>query len=405
MHREPREACSTAMHASSYPTSSPEYWSGPWGVPPWTIDFHPRKQSLPEAADFVIVGGGFTGLASAAWLRLLAPDKSVVVLEAEHIGSGASGRTGGQFLGETASGDQEGLGDVIAGVQSIFAKLSDACGFSVANRASLALNGAWEIARKGDSKKSPIQWNDSGTLRVVGEVPGGTIDPGGLVAALAQSAEILGASIFEDHYVNRIEWTQPICVELVNGRTVRTKKLLAATNALSLAMAGYGDDAYPKLTLAVATAPIADESLNAIGLAQRKPFYTVDFPYLWGRVCTDNSIIWGAGLVDPPPSRDLRQVDVSGSESTRLFASMEKRVRGLHPALASVPFTHYWGGPILFREGWLPPVLDWHPASRDAIVLGAYTGHGVALSSYLGAWAAEALLGRRELPRWSKLRP
>lgn len=396
------------MHASADPKSRPDsrtgYWPGPWGVPPWTIDFQPSKKPLPESADFVVIGAGFTGLAAAAWLRLLAPDRSVAVLEAEHIGSGASGRTGGQFLGETAAGDQEGLGDVIAGVQSIFSRLSDACGFSIAGRAKLMLPGAWEIARRGASKDSPIEWNDSGTLRVVGEVPGGTIDPGGLVSALAQAAETLGAPIFEDHYVERIEWTRPIRIEISQGRTIRAGKLLAATNALSLQMAGYGDDAYPKLTLAVATAPISDGALKAIGLAEHKPFYTVDFPYLWGRVCTDNSIIWGAGLVDPPPSRDLRQVDVAGAESTRLFASMEKRVRGLHPALREVQFTHRWGGPILFREGWLPPVLDWHPASRDAVVLGAYTGHGVALSSYLGSWAAEALLGRRELPKWASLK-
>lgn len=396
------------MHASADPKSRPDsrtgYWPGPWGVAPWTIDFQPSKKPLPESADFVVIGAGFTGLAAAAWLRLLAPNKSVIVLEAEHIGSGASGRTGGQFLGETAAGDQEGLGDVIAGVQSIFSRLSDACGFSIAGRAKLMLPGAWEIARKGASKDSPIEWNDSGTLRVVGEVPGGTIDPGGLVSALAQAAETLGALIFEDHYVERIEWTRPIRIEISQGRRIRAGKLLAATNALSLQMAGYGDDAYPKLTLAVATAPISDGALKAIGLAEHKPFYTVDFPYLWGRVCTDNSIIWGAGLVDPPPSRDLRQVDVADAESTRLFASMEKRVRGLHPALHNVQFTHHWGGPILFREGWLPPVLDWHPASRDAVVLGAYTGHGVALSSYLGSWAAEALLARRQLPKWASLK-
>lgn len=396
------------MHASADPKSRPDsrpgYWPGPWGVPPWTIDFQPSKKPLPESADFVVIGAGFTGLAAAAWLRLLAPDRSVAVLEAEHIGSGASGRTGGQFLGETAAGDQEGLGDVIAGVQSIFSRLSDACGFSIAGRAKLMLPGAWEIARRGASKDSPIEWNDSGTLRVVGEVPGGTIDPGGLVSALAQAAETLGALIFEDHYVERIEWTRPVRIEISQGRTIRAGKLLAATNALSLQMAGYGDDAHPKLTLAVATAPISDGALKAIGLAEHKPFYTVDFPYLWGRVCTDNSIIWGAGLVDPPPSRDLRQVDVAGAESKRLFASMEKRVRGLHPVLHNVQFTHHWGGPILFREGWLPPVLDWHPASRDAVVLGAYTGHGVALSSYLGSWAAEALLARRQLPKWASLK-
>jgi glycine/D-amino acid oxidase-like deaminating enzyme len=34
------------------------------------------------------------------------------------------------------------------------------------------------------------------------------------------------------------------------------------------------------------------------------------------------------------------------------------------------------------------------------MVLAGYNGHGVALSVYLGKWAAEALLGRRPLPPW-----
>jgi glycine/D-amino acid oxidase-like deaminating enzyme len=55
--------------------------------------------------------GGFTGLAAAAWLRLLAPEKSVAVLEAGRIGSGASGRTGGMILSRTAADDLPGLGD------------------------------------------------------------------------------------------------------------------------------------------------------------------------------------------------------------------------------------------------------------------------------------------------------
>ena len=358
---------------------------------------------MPVEADFVVIGGGFTGLAAAAWHRLLAPAESVVVLEAGHIGSGASGRTGGQFLGETAAGDQEGLGDVIAGVQEIFAKLSAACGFSLVERAEMNLPGALEIGRQAPAlSDSPIHWSDSGDLHVVGEVPGGTIDPGGMVSALGRAAEALGAAIFENCFVESVEWVSPARVRIANGREIRAKKILFATNGISLDLAGYSGDAHPKLTLAVATAPVSEKTIGEIGLAARKPFYTVDFPYLWGRVCRDNSIVWGAGLVDPPDtSRDLREVSVDGEESSRLFASVERRVRGLHPALSGVKFTHRWGGPILFREGWLPPVLDWHPASRDAIVLGAYTGHGVALSSYLGAWAVEAMLGRRELPNWA----
>jgi len=61
--------------------------------------------------------------------------------------------------------------------------------------------------------------------------------------------------------------------------------------------------------------------------------------------------------------------------------------------------THRWGGPILVAAEW-QPIFARHPKSADAIVLGAYSGHGVALSVYLGNWAAEVMLGRRELPKW-----
>ena len=75
-----------------------------WGSPPWKIDFRPPPRALPARVDFAVIGGGFTGLAAAAWLRLLAPEKSVAVLEAFRIGAGASGRTGGMALAETAAG-------------------------------------------------------------------------------------------------------------------------------------------------------------------------------------------------------------------------------------------------------------------------------------------------------------
>ena len=47
------------------------------------------------AADFCVVGGGYTGLWTALELKALAPDSEVVVLEAAACGFGASGRNGG----------------------------------------------------------------------------------------------------------------------------------------------------------------------------------------------------------------------------------------------------------------------------------------------------------------------
>jgi glycine/D-amino acid oxidase-like deaminating enzyme len=367
--------------------------SNHWGTPPWRIDFAPPQRSLPPTADFAVIGGGFSGLAAAAWLRLLAPEKSVVVLEAARIGHGASGRTGGMALDGAAADDLSGLEDVLGGLRKILSKLEVEC--------DLSLPCAWEIARRGGPKQSPISWNDSGTLRVVNEVRGGTLDPGKLVSGLACAGDRLGAIIAENHPVERVEWGNEPEIHFASGR-LRARKVLFATNGLSLRLSGLGRSTVPKLTLAALSSPLSEKQLDEIGLAQRKPFYTIDFPYLWGRVSNDNSLVLGAGLLDAPESDDLEDVDISAPDATQMFASFERRVHGLHPALKECRFTHHWGGPILFREGWRPVFAE-HPASANGIVLGAYAGHGVALSSFLGAWAAEAMLGERRLPEWGAI--
>jgi glycine/D-amino acid oxidase-like deaminating enzyme len=367
-----------------------------WGATPWIVDFVPPDQPLPQSVDFAIIGGGFTGLAAAAWLRLLTPGKSVVVLEASRIGAGASGRTGGMVLAEAASGDLPGLGNVLAGLQDILGKLEVQC--------DLALPGAWEIGRKGAPVvNSPISWNDSGTLRVVNEVPGGTLDPGEMVSGLARAASRLGAVICENRRVECVAWSECAELQLADGG-LRARKVLFANNGASLDLSGLNDSAFPRLTLAALSAPLTAEQIEAIGLAERKPFYTVDFPYLWGRLRRDNSIVWGAGLVTPGKANDVREINIASEEPARMFQTLERRIRQLHPALEKTSFTHQWGGPILFREEWTP-VFDRHPASANGIVLGAYAGHGVALSVYLGAWAAEALLDKRELPAWGAITP
>jgi glycine/D-amino acid oxidase-like deaminating enzyme len=373
-----------------------------WGASPWTIDFRPRKSSPPPRVDVAIVGAGFTGLAAAAWLGHLDPSKSVVVLESETIGAGASGRTGGMVLSETAAGDLPGLGDVLAGFQRTVSELEIEC--------ALAITGGWEIersARKAEERtrtrgESPIEWQDSGTLRVSKDVPGGTIDPGMLVSGLAHAAENSGAIICENSPAAAPLWPEEKGTEIeiaAGGQRLYCNQLLLATNAMNLEAAGLAEDTEPKFTMAIATEPLSETQLEAIGLAGRQPFYTMDFPYLWGRVTRTNAVVWGGGLVHVDEWRALSQIDVTTGEARRLLDSLESRVRKLHPALHAVAVTHRWGGPILFAES-MKPVFHRHPKHPNALVLGAYAGHGVALSVYLGRWAAEVLLGHREPPKW-----
>ena len=362
-----------------------------WGLPPWTIEFHSDQIPLPDQVDFAVIGGGFTGLAAAAWLRHLEPNKRVALFESSRIGAGSSGHTGGMTLADTAAGELPGLGDVLAGLSGILRELQVQC--------DLQLPGALEIGRQGILPDSPIRWTDSGTLGVTKEVPGGTIDPGKMLSGLAQAATKSGALIFENAPVASLTAEESPVLH-VAGRSVRAGRVLVATNAESLELSNLAGRAQPKFTLAVATEPLSSDQISSLGLGPGKPFYTSDLPYLWGRVLQGNRVIFGSGLVHLDDWRELLTLNVTEGHTAELLGDLERRVRNLHPVLESVRLSHRWGGPILIADKW-EPVFRRHAACRDVIVLGAYSGHGVALSVYLGAWAAEAMLGKKHLPHWN----
>jgi glycine/D-amino acid oxidase-like deaminating enzyme len=360
-----------------------------WGNRPWEVDFVPARKELPPNVDLAVVGGGFTGLAAAAWLKTLVPGKSVALFESDGIGAGSSGHTGGMALAETAVGDLPGLGDVLGGYQRILHQLRV--------DADLTLPGVYELGRKKPIENSPIRWKDSGNLCVVNEVPGGSVSPGKVVSGLARAAEHAGVLLFEHAPVDHLKFDGGIELRSALGVT-RAGNLLLATNAFSLELNGLKSRAQSAFTTAVLTEPLDEKVIAEIGLADRRPFYTVDLPYLWGRLL-GNSVIFGSGLVFLDDWRELNTLNIHEGEAVVVFDRLEKRIARLHPALQQVKFTHRWGGPICIAEEW-KPVFEHHPENKNVIVLGAYSGHGVALSVYLGAWAAEAMLGKKELPNW-----
>ncbi|HLZ52465.1 MAG TPA: FAD-binding oxidoreductase [Candidatus Acidoferrum sp.] len=402
-----------------------------WGTPPWKISFRSKLTRLPSHVDFAIVGAGFTGLAAAASLKRLAKNKSVLLLEAKRLGNGASGRTGGLALAETAAGNLPALGDVLKNYKQILRTLRV--------NAALDLRGVWEIAhgnRSMDGKKikplpnSPIDWSDSGRLRAVKKVPGGTIDPGKVVDGLARAAVRAGAAIAENAEVTRIDPGNPIRLHVTwrhRGRAIRklitANRVLVSTNAASLHLAGNflrsRFHAQPKLTFALATAPLTKKQIAALGMASRRPFYTVDLPYLWGRLFRDKSkngstsdrLIFGSGLVpafeDSLPKRSARKLwsgleseNVRRGLSSQRLKTLEHRVRAFHPTLKNIRITHRWGGPILLT-GNFTPFFRAHPKNKNIILLGGYSGHGVALSVHLAQRAAESLASNRKLPNWT----
>jgi glycine/D-amino acid oxidase-like deaminating enzyme len=207
---------------------------------------------------------------------------------------------------------------------------------------------------------------------------------------------------------------------------VSAERVLLATNAGSRELAGRiyqaKESAEPRLTFAIATAPLRKRQITSLGMDSGRPFYTVDVPYLWGRLLKNDGMIFGSGLLPAlgewlrgdakeRKSTNLRvkklwsgleEFDVQKGEAAARVRSLEQRVRHLHPVLEKIRITHRWAGPIMITDKFMT-VFRRHPDSRQVIVLGGYSGHGVALSVYLGDWAAQVLLSRRDLPRWPSL--
>ena len=364
--------------------------SHPWGEPVWSCPIQVAPQPLADGlrVDVAIVGAGFTGLATAFYMLRSYPERRVAVFEAQQVGAGASGRTGGLVLADTAVGPLPGVEDCIETVQELVTTQGIAC--------DLQLPGCWEIGRRQAHPLSPIQWTDHGALQVVHTLPGGAFDPRRFLAGLADIVQRSGGQIFEDAPVIGLEVAPVGDVRLdVAGKSVYAERAVFATNAFCLPLLGLQDRAGGAHAIAVATEPVADSALDDLGWTSRTPFYTLDRPSLWGRVTADNRAVIGSGLTG---HGDVQNARIDAPKTRRLFESLERRIHHLHPVLRDVRLTHRWMGPLCFGTDDKPLIMG-RDEDRVLIATG-YRGHGVALSVRVGKLLAEVLAGTGQLPMW-----
>jgi gamma-glutamylputrescine oxidase len=412
-----------------------------WGEPPWTLPAAVPPAEIPAACEIAVIGGGLAGL-SASLHATLRGASSVVLLEAGRIGAGASGRTGGIALEGTAAGPLPGVNDCLSYLQRVTATHGIDC--------DLQLPGCWELRHEDaslasvrgepttiprpatppasggsvaeatgsaprnvemrvcsgaarDPSAGRFAWQDGDRwLRPVQRVAGGTIDPGALLAGLAQAAARAGVRLCENAAVQHIAFGDVLQLA-VGERLVRARHAVIALNAYTEALLPLPEPSPLRsaLTLAVCTAPVGDSVLSAIGLDPPLPFYTQDLPYLWGRTLPDTRVIFGAGLVHGSP-RELAELDVGGPALRPLFERLESRIRHLHPRLQTATVAQRWVGPIAFTAT-RTPILSRLPEHPNVIVIAGCAGHGIALSVRLGALAAAAVCANEPLPAWGAL--
>jgi gamma-glutamylputrescine oxidase len=402
---------------------SPWIWRGRLEFEPnhsyWARSAGPRNPRLASDldVDVAIVGGGFTGLSSAYYIRGLSAQKSVAVLEAQGCGSGASGRNGAMVLTMTADRfmnfssspamDRQIYDLTVDNIRRL-AALSAATGIDC----ELTTNGALQVlgsaqetkaaeayVRQARSLGMPVEfWDAEQVAAAIGTkvYEGGFFDPRcgnvhpmKLVRVFKAAAMSAGAAVYEDTVVESIEEGRQHVLHTREGRTVRAKSLVLASNAFTSRLGFFRNSILPLRECIGITPPFSEQALADIGWRRPVPFNDDRTQVYYLGLTADRRIHIGGGA----PQYSFNN-GASSADAERLpVARLQHELGRIFPRLAGLEFEASWDG-----------VIDWSLDAAPSVGVSGrhrnifyglgYSGHGVNLTSVFGRIIADLEAGR-----------
>ncbi|MCE1178769.1 MAG: FAD-binding oxidoreductase [Micrococcales bacterium] len=377
----------------------------------------PQAPTVPGAADVVIVGGGLTGLWSAYYLTEADPGLSVLVLEAEHVGFGASGRNGGWVSALWPVGPdtlaqrsgEAGARDMIAALRETVDEVGRAAaaegvdaGFVKGGTVSAARGAAQEARARAEVAHAEhwgvgTTWLEPDAARerlAATDLRGATynpncarIHPKRLVDGLADRLRGRGVTLVEGA---RVATAQGGLVTLESGQQIRAGHVLRATEAFTAGFPALRRRLAPVYSLMVATEPLPQSVWAQIGLAGRETFSDHRHVIIYGQRTADDRIAFGGRGA---PYHFGSAIDPAFDHDEAVFTELRRTLRELLPQIGDARFTHAWGGPLGIAR-------DWHPSvgyDQDSRVgwAGGYVGDGVAATNLAGRTLADLVTGQR----------
>ncbi|MGA2811039.1 MAG: FAD-dependent oxidoreductase [Candidatus Acidiferrum sp.] len=391
----------------------------------WSRALPSPNPSLAEdlAVDVAVIGGGLTGLSASYYLQNKRPLRSVVLLEAQRCGSGASARNGGMLLTLTEdrymqSGSDFALdkriydltsGNIralrgIAVAANIDCDIETRGALQVCNTPEQFLEGREYLAKARQSGIPVELWDRHKTAQALGtdvyagalfDPSSGQVHPGKLVAALKAAAESAGVRICEGSEVRHIAEGPTHRLTTSAGFTVKAKTLVLATNAFSSKLGYLRSAICPVFDYVGITAPLSDAQLSALEWKSRIPFNDSRVETYYLGLTSDNRIHIGGGPVD----YCFNNGTAEPASAQQGYQRIHQELLRIFPALQGVPFETTWSGVVDMS-------LDQSPAVG---VLGKYhnilygigfSGHGVNLTSLFGRIIADLATGSGEQWAW-----
>ncbi len=356
-------------------------------------------------ADVCVVGAGYTGLSAA--LHLAQAGRSVILLDAQRVGFGASGRNGGQ-LGSGQRVEQDGLEKMLGADHA-------ATLWQMGEEAKALVKGliadhnidchlkpgvAWTASSDKDVRHlhehaahlserygyDQIETLDHAALQDVCPSPdyrGGILDMGAahlhplnLALGLARAAVDAGVQIFERAAVHTIDEGPKVTLHTDGGRVVADHVVLACNGYLGGLNRKVAARVMPINNFIAATEPLGDRIKDVLprDVAVADSRFVVNY----FRLSQDGRLLFGGGE----------------SYGYRFPEDIAAKVRGpmsvIFPQLKDVRIDYAWGGTLAITLKRLPYLAR---VSGNILSASGYSGHGVGTATHAGQLIARAIQG------------
>ncbi|WP_369247468.1 NAD(P)/FAD-dependent oxidoreductase [Streptomyces sp. R41] len=383
--------------ASNVVNGGISFWYADDGLPE-------TREPLPgdASADVVIVGGGYTGLWTAYYLKKASPFLRITVLEQKFCGYGASGRNGGWLYNGIAGRDryaklhgqeaavrlQQAMNETVDEVVRVAAEEGvDAdihqggvleVAYTPAQLARLKAFHAHELSY-GEKDRELYGARETAERIRVADAVGSTWTPHGarlhpvkLVKGLAAAVEALGVTIHEQTPVTEI---RPKHAVTPYG-TVRAPYVLRCTEGFTANLKGQKRTWLPMNSSMIATEPLSAEQWESIGWEGRETLGDMAHAYMYAQRTADDRIALGGRGV---PYRFGSRTDNDGRTQQATIEALHEILVRFFPSLAGVRVAHAWSGVLGVPRDWCATVtLD---RSTGLGWAGGYVGSGVATTN------------------------